>query len=322
MAVARRATPTTPTSCASTSTRSPAPDFADAVAAAFELREVLAEAGLTAFVKTSGNRGLHVFAPITPDARVPRRAPRRDRGRPRARAADAGPRDDRVVEGGARRADLRRLQPGRPRPHDRRRLQPAGARARRRVHAGLVGGAGGRRPARLHDPDRARSACADGRRPVGGDAATAAARSRRCWAGGSATSRTGSASCRSRPTTRRCRASRRACSPAERRTGRSARASAAASAASARGRVARLASGRACQVRTSARSYATAPRAASKVHERGVAVGAPALELHGVPEPRRPPSGRTHLEHPLRAQADERDVLATDENRLRSRLAA
>ncbi|WP_423923908.1 non-homologous end-joining DNA ligase [Frigoribacterium sp. 2-23] len=45
----------------------PGTDFGDAVTAAFGLREVLAEAGLTAFVKTSGNRGLHVFAPIVPE---------------------------------------------------------------------------------------------------------------------------------------------------------------------------------------------------------------------------------------------------------------
>jgi DNA ligase D len=44
----------------------PGTDFSDAVPAAFELRAVLEEAGLTAFVKTSGNRGLHVFAPIEP----------------------------------------------------------------------------------------------------------------------------------------------------------------------------------------------------------------------------------------------------------------
>jgi len=44
----------------------PGTDFDDAVPAAFELRKVLDEAGLTAFVKTSGNRGLHVFAPIEP----------------------------------------------------------------------------------------------------------------------------------------------------------------------------------------------------------------------------------------------------------------
>ena len=44
----------------------PGKDFPDAVPAALELRKVLEEAGLTAFVKTSGNRGLHVYAPIEP----------------------------------------------------------------------------------------------------------------------------------------------------------------------------------------------------------------------------------------------------------------
>lgn len=45
----------------------PGTGFGDAVPVAFELKSVLAEAGLRSFVKTSGNRGLHVFAPITPD---------------------------------------------------------------------------------------------------------------------------------------------------------------------------------------------------------------------------------------------------------------
>lgn len=44
----------------------PGTGFRDAIPAARELRNVLAEAGLTSFVKTSGNRGLHVFAPIEP----------------------------------------------------------------------------------------------------------------------------------------------------------------------------------------------------------------------------------------------------------------
>jgi DNA ligase D len=44
----------------------PGTDFDDAIPAAAELRAILAEAGLTAYVKTSGNRGLHVFAPIEP----------------------------------------------------------------------------------------------------------------------------------------------------------------------------------------------------------------------------------------------------------------
>ncbi|MEJ1087083.1 DNA primase small subunit domain-containing protein [Microbacterium sp. Mu-80] len=45
----------------------PGTDIADAVVAAHALREVLAEAGLEAFIKTSGNRGLHVFCPIVPE---------------------------------------------------------------------------------------------------------------------------------------------------------------------------------------------------------------------------------------------------------------
>ncbi len=44
----------------------PGTAFAETVGPAHALREVLAEAGLTAFVKTSGNRGVHVFAPIEP----------------------------------------------------------------------------------------------------------------------------------------------------------------------------------------------------------------------------------------------------------------
>ncbi|MBG6218383.1 DNA ligase D [Arthrobacter sp. CAN_A6] len=44
----------------------PGTGFPETVPVALELRSILAEAGLTAFIKTSGNRGLHVFAPIEP----------------------------------------------------------------------------------------------------------------------------------------------------------------------------------------------------------------------------------------------------------------
>jgi DNA ligase D len=44
----------------------PGTDYDDAIPAALELRKVLAEAGLDAFLKTSGNRGLHIYAPIEP----------------------------------------------------------------------------------------------------------------------------------------------------------------------------------------------------------------------------------------------------------------
>ncbi len=63
---------------------------------------------------------------------VHRRASRRDRVRPRARAAASGRGDDELVEGGARRAHLRRLQPERPRSHDRIRLQRAAEAGRAR----------------------------------------------------------------------------------------------------------------------------------------------------------------------------------------------
>ncbi|MDN8549718.1 non-homologous end-joining DNA ligase [Microbacterium sp. NM3R9] len=44
----------------------PGTDFGDAAEVAPALRDILAEAGLAAFLKTSGNRGLHVFCPIEP----------------------------------------------------------------------------------------------------------------------------------------------------------------------------------------------------------------------------------------------------------------
>lgn len=42
----------------------PGTDFQDAIPVARVLKDVLAEAGLESFIKTSGNRGLHVYAPI------------------------------------------------------------------------------------------------------------------------------------------------------------------------------------------------------------------------------------------------------------------
>ena len=41
--------------------------FAEAAAVAPTMREVLAEAGLEAYLKTSGSRGIHVFCPIVPE---------------------------------------------------------------------------------------------------------------------------------------------------------------------------------------------------------------------------------------------------------------
>ncbi len=52
----------------------PGTDFAEAVRAAHALRELLAELGLTGWAKTSGNRGVHVFARIRPTRRRAGRA--------------------------------------------------------------------------------------------------------------------------------------------------------------------------------------------------------------------------------------------------------
>ena len=107
----------------------PGTDFADAVAVADVLHEVLDEAGLVGWPKTSGGRGIHVFARIRPEwdfvavrhaviaiaRRVAERLPEQRHGG--------------LVEGGARRARVPRLQPGRPRPH--RGVGVVGARTRR-----------------------------------------------------------------------------------------------------------------------------------------------------------------------------------------------
>ena len=45
----------------------PGRDFGDVVTVALGLRELLTELGLTPFVKTSGSRGVHVFARVLPD---------------------------------------------------------------------------------------------------------------------------------------------------------------------------------------------------------------------------------------------------------------
>ena len=45
----------------------PGRPFSDVVEAAVALRDVLADAGLTAYAKTSGNRGIHVYARVLPE---------------------------------------------------------------------------------------------------------------------------------------------------------------------------------------------------------------------------------------------------------------
>ena len=105
----------------------PGTGFAEAKQVAAVVHEVLDEIGYVGWPKTSGNRGVHIYCRIEPNWEFPvvRRcalafAREIERRAPRAR-------HDGVVERGARRARLRRLQPERARPHDP--LRVLGARA-------------------------------------------------------------------------------------------------------------------------------------------------------------------------------------------------
>ena len=71
----------------------------------------------SAWPKTSGSRGLPHLRAHRAAVDVPRRAARRRDPRPRGREPRARPRHRAVVEGGARRERVRRLQPERQGPH-------------------------------------------------------------------------------------------------------------------------------------------------------------------------------------------------------------
>ena len=197
----------------------PGTGIAEAIPAAHELRAVLREAGLEAFIKTSGNRGLHVFCPIVPEHEFLDGAARGDRGRAGAGAADAG----RVTTAWWKEQRGERIfvdfnQANRDRTM-------AGAYSPRALPGATVSTPIDWDELDDVDPARFTVRTIPQRLSEIGDpwARMQEARggSTRCSAGGSATSRTASARCRSRPSSRRCRASRRACSPARRspRTG-------------------------------------------------------------------------------------------------------
>ena len=184
----------------------PGTDFDDAVRVAAEARELLADLGYAGFPKTSGGRGVHIYVRIEPrwtftDVRHAAIAFGRELER---RLPGRG--DDEVVEGGARRAHLRRLQPERARPHDRVGLQHPAEAGRAGVGAVRLGRAAGGRARGLHG----RARCPRGSPSVGdlhaaiddvAPLAPAAARPVRARRG------EGEATCPIRPTTRRCRAS-------------------------------------------------------------------------------------------------------------------
>ena len=143
----------------------PGTTFTDAVRVAGVARELLEELGITGYPKTSGNRGVHVYVRIEPrweftDLRhaaigFGRELERRDSGC-----------HDGLVEGGARRAHLRRLQPEQPRPHHRLRLLAATQAGGPRLDPDDLGGAGHpHRPSRLQPLHR--PGAGGRRRPLG-----------------------------------------------------------------------------------------------------------------------------------------------------------
>ena len=120
----------------------------DVVAAAFEVRDRLNEAGLSSFVKTTGGKGLHVYAPLKPHADW---AAVKEFAHALAKAmAKDSPRKYLATASktGPQRTHLRRLSAQRPRRHGGRRLFGAGAGRRHRVDAARLGRTGARHPFR------------------------------------------------------------------------------------------------------------------------------------------------------------------------------
>ena len=188
----------------------PGTDFPDAVRVAATARELLDELGYAGFPKTSGGRGVHIYVRIQPrwtftDVRHAAIAFGRELERRRP-----GEVTTKLVERGARRERVRRLQPERPRPHDRLRLQHPAKAQGAGIGAGDLGRARRGRAGGLHGRDdagplRPRSAILTRR------STTSRIRSNRS---SSSTRRRVAVTSPTRPTTRRCRASPSACSRA------------------------------------------------------------------------------------------------------------
>ena len=109
----------------------PGTGWDDVVEVALEVKALFDELGLVAYPKTAGSKGIHVYLRVRAALDLPGPAARGARRRARDRAAPARARHGEVVEGGARRAGVPRLQPDGPRPDDRvgvQRARPSRAR--------------------------------------------------------------------------------------------------------------------------------------------------------------------------------------------------
>ena len=136
--------------------------WSDVRTVAQEVRAFLGELGLVGWPKTSGSRGMHIYVRIERRWVFDAGAARRAGALARDRAADAGPRHQQVVEGGAA-GRLSRLQPEREGPDDRRRLFRASHAGRARLRAARVGRGRRLRPRRVHAGEHARAIRGDRR---------------------------------------------------------------------------------------------------------------------------------------------------------------
>ena len=193
----------------------PGTDFADAARVALAARELLERARAGRLPEDQRQPGRAHLRADRAALGLRRRAPRRDRLRPRAGAPYRRGHHG-VVEGGARRADLRRLQPELPRPHDRVRLLACGrSRARRCRRRSTWDELPTGRPARPQPAHRA-GAARRARRPARRRSTTRPASLEPLLELYADDAPAAWATCPTRRTTRRCRASRRGCSPAGR----------------------------------------------------------------------------------------------------------
>ena len=118
---------------------SPGVDFEMVREGANEVKALLDELGIAAFPKTTGSRGIHIYANVGGGLDSYQVRSCRGRAGPRTRAPPARPHDVAVVEGRTRRARLHRLQPELPAQDGVRRVGCARQRRRpgqRPVHLG------------------------------------------------------------------------------------------------------------------------------------------------------------------------------------------
>lgn len=124
------------------------------VEVALVVREVLEDYGLTAWPKTSGSRGFHVYARIAPCWSFPQVRLAAQTVAREGRTAPTRRGNQSLVEGRTR-GRVRRLQPERQGPHGRVGLLGAGHPGCPGVHAAALGGGARLRPGGVHHGHRA-----------------------------------------------------------------------------------------------------------------------------------------------------------------------